>query len=190
MDNEVSLREYIEARLRELKRTIDLKYQTTEKATLLATYALEKRLESMNEFREAMKDQAQKFLTKNEFDIRHRRMEEEQELVQRGVDPGAQRLIGQGPEVLDEGPLGGAEVGLFDGWGHGYSWRGQPAGKRCRASYFLPFSWRARIASISSMMPFISAMALLKGSEVVMSTPAPLRRSMAGLELPEESMLR
>ena len=82
MDNEVSLREYIEARLRELKRTIDLKYQTTEKATLLATYALEKRLESMNEFREAMKDQAQKFLTKNEFDIRHRRMEEDIKMLE------------------------------------------------------------------------------------------------------------
>jgi len=44
--------------------------------------------------------------------------------------------------------------------------------------------------SISSMMPFISLIAALNGAEVVMSTPAPLSRSIGYFDEPEESIAR
>jgi hypothetical protein len=44
--------------------------------------------------------------------------------------------------------------------------------------------------SISSIVAFISAMAALNCAEVVMSTPASLRRPMAYFELPEESIFK
>ena len=50
--------------------------------------------------------------------------------------------------------------------------------------------WRAMMRSISSMVPFISAMAASNGAEVVMSTPASFNRSMAYLELPDDSIFK
>ena len=44
--------------------------------------------------------------------------------------------------------------------------------------------------SISSIVPFISAIAASNGAEVVMSTPASLSRSMAYFELPDDSIFR
>ena len=54
--------------------------------------------------------------------------------------------------------------------------------------YFLGFS--TSNFSISSMMPFISLIAELNGPDVVMSTPAPLSRSIGYLDEPEESIAR
>lgn len=54
----VSLREHIESRLAAL-----------EKATDLAAKALEKRLEGMNEFREALNNQASQFMTRREMTV-------------------------------------------------------------------------------------------------------------------------
>ena len=53
----VTLKEYIETRMAAL-----------EKATCLAAEALERRLESMNEFREALKNQSGTFVTRSELD--------------------------------------------------------------------------------------------------------------------------
>ena len=55
---EVSLKEYTEARLR-----------AVEKATDLAANTLEKRLEGMNEFRQALKSQSSTFVTRTEVDV-------------------------------------------------------------------------------------------------------------------------
>ena len=60
MPTQVQLREYVEARLAAL-----------EKASDLAAVQLDKRLATMNEFREALKDQQQMMLTKNEYASRH-----------------------------------------------------------------------------------------------------------------------
>lgn len=51
-------------------------------------------------------------------------------------------------------------------------------------------AWRSRIRSISSMVAFISAIAASKGAEVVMSTPASFKRSMAYFELPDDSIFK
>ena len=57
--DEVTLRELLEARL-----------EATEKALGLARVELERRLEGMNEFREQLRDQAARFITRDEFDMR------------------------------------------------------------------------------------------------------------------------
>ena len=53
----VSLREYFDARLAAMERT-----------TEVARLAMEKRLDGMNEFRESLKDQALRNVTKTEYD--------------------------------------------------------------------------------------------------------------------------
>jgi hypothetical protein len=55
--DEVSLKEYFEARITAL-----------DKATSIASTNLEKRLDSMNEFRAALKDQTSTFVPRTEFD--------------------------------------------------------------------------------------------------------------------------
>lgn len=64
--SEVSLKEYFESRLCSI-----------EQATKSAAAQMEKRLEGMNEFRDALKDQATKFLTKDEFNIQHIRVQDD-----------------------------------------------------------------------------------------------------------------
>ena len=64
----VSLKDYFEARL-----------SAIETATVVATTALDRRLGGMNEFREAMKDQAAQMVTRSELNVRFERIDEELE---------------------------------------------------------------------------------------------------------------
>lgn len=57
MTDPVSLRDYFEARV-----------QAVEKGTSLARGELERRLEGMNEFREQLRDQASRFITRDEVE--------------------------------------------------------------------------------------------------------------------------
>jgi hypothetical protein len=50
-----------------LKKYFKVKIKAIEKATKIAKKQMDKRLEGMNEFRESLKDQASKFVTKDEF---------------------------------------------------------------------------------------------------------------------------
>ena len=61
--SDISLKEYFEQR-----------FETLEKDMNKASQQMDKRLEGMNEFRSALKDQAGKFLTKDEFMIQHQRV--------------------------------------------------------------------------------------------------------------------
>jgi hypothetical protein len=61
----ISLREYFDVRLKDI-----------EKATELASQNLSVRLESMNEFRNQMKDQTTTFVTRNEIDAKFKSIEE------------------------------------------------------------------------------------------------------------------
>ena len=56
LKQDVPLREYFDARL-----------AAVEKASTLAAATLEKRLEGMNEFRDTLKDQASRFVTRDEL---------------------------------------------------------------------------------------------------------------------------
>lgn len=51
-----------------LQTNVELRFRDAERATALATAALEKRLESMNEFRDQLRDQAAKFITRTEIE--------------------------------------------------------------------------------------------------------------------------
>jgi hypothetical protein len=58
-----------------LKEYFNTKLDNVEKATFLASRALEARLESMNEFRNQIKDQAATFITRNELEAKLQAME-------------------------------------------------------------------------------------------------------------------
>jgi hypothetical protein len=62
----VTLKEYFESKLIAL-----------EKGVTMAANSLEKRLDSMNEFRGALKDLSGKMLTRDEFTILHQRIEDD-----------------------------------------------------------------------------------------------------------------
>ena len=57
-NDNISIREFLECRLIAL-----------EKATTVAAYGLDRRLEGMNEFRDQLRDQTSTFITRNEHDI-------------------------------------------------------------------------------------------------------------------------
>lgn len=54
----VSLKEHFESRI-----------ESVEKATMLAANTLERRLEGMNEFRDTLRDQASRFVTRDEMNV-------------------------------------------------------------------------------------------------------------------------
>lgn len=72
-----SMESYFEEKFKSLDNSVNLKYSNIEKSTSLAATSIDRRLESMNEFRDSLKDQATKFMTKDEFQILHQRVEED-----------------------------------------------------------------------------------------------------------------
>jgi hypothetical protein len=50
-----------------LEKIIEIRFEAINQATELARMAMEKRLDSMNEFRETLRDQSSKFVTRNEL---------------------------------------------------------------------------------------------------------------------------
>lgn len=87
MEN-VSLKEYINDKLDNLEKSIDVRFQSVstttdsalaaaDKATLKAEIATEKRFESVNEFRSTLSDQAAKFIIRSEFELVVNRLEED-----------------------------------------------------------------------------------------------------------------
>ena len=67
--NIVSLREYVERRLADQKELFEKSQEAQDAATSLARLSMEKRLEGMNEFRDALKDQTKTFITRTEHDM-------------------------------------------------------------------------------------------------------------------------
>jgi len=65
---DVSLREYLENRIDNLEKTLLERYSTQEKTTANVLSANEKRLDSMNEFRETLRDQNRTFITRTDHE--------------------------------------------------------------------------------------------------------------------------
>jgi len=65
-EQDVTLREYLEALIRNLEKSFLAHYEAQEKALITALAANEKRLDSMNEFRETLRDQNKTFATFSE----------------------------------------------------------------------------------------------------------------------------
>lgn len=64
----VCLREYIESRLKDQEKHMNARIDGIEKAIELAAQNLDARLESMNEFRDSLKDQTMTFISRTEFE--------------------------------------------------------------------------------------------------------------------------
>jgi len=64
---DISLKEYFDTRFLQLREYMDIRFQSIEKSTCLAQDNLNRRIDGMNEFRNAMKDQAAKFITREEL---------------------------------------------------------------------------------------------------------------------------
>jgi hypothetical protein len=74
MKNEVSLKEYFSAQITDIKDNIRTAY-----------ISMEKRLDTMNEFRDTLKDQSSKFITRDEYDSKHTNLQGQIDGVQRAV---------------------------------------------------------------------------------------------------------
>jgi polyphosphate kinase len=66
--HDISFKEYFDNRFVELKNYMDIKFESIEKSTCLAQENLNTRLESMNEFRNSLKDQTAQYITRVEHE--------------------------------------------------------------------------------------------------------------------------
>lgn len=65
---DVTLREYFEKRLDDLEKRVVERFASSESAVTKAERTMNERLNSMNEFRDALKDQANRMATRVELD--------------------------------------------------------------------------------------------------------------------------
>jgi hypothetical protein len=65
--NLVTLKEYIDSNVSTLKEYLNVQIEALKHATLIAKESMEKRLDSMNEFRETLKDQTNSFIPRQEY---------------------------------------------------------------------------------------------------------------------------
>lgn len=68
IQNLAAMKELFETRLDETVRNLNQRIDTIDTATTLAAVQMEKRLEGMNEFRAALKDQVAQYVTRAEYD--------------------------------------------------------------------------------------------------------------------------
>jgi hypothetical protein len=74
----VSVRDYFERRLEDLDRRFVQQHEATQRALDKAEQALGRRLDGMNEFRDALKDQSNRMATQEQLDrVRDRVIEQE-----------------------------------------------------------------------------------------------------------------
>lgn len=63
----VSLKEHIETILKGCQKSCESKFESRDKEVSNAYHSMERRLDSMNEFRDTLKDQASRFVTRAEL---------------------------------------------------------------------------------------------------------------------------
>lgn len=83
---DVPLREYVDRRLIDLESRIEAATRTSETAINKASEAVDRRLEGMNEFRQAINDQAGTLLTRRESDVWRTAIERDIHSIQRRLD--------------------------------------------------------------------------------------------------------
>lgn len=66
-----ALHTHLDQEFKDLRELIAAKFDAVDKATVLAAVAVERRFESVNEFRKQLADQERNFLTRAEFDAHH-----------------------------------------------------------------------------------------------------------------------
>ena len=65
----IALREYLEVRIKELREYVDVRLASIEQATMLARNSMNLRLDSMNEFRAALKDTIARQVSREELAV-------------------------------------------------------------------------------------------------------------------------
>jgi hypothetical protein len=73
---DVALKEYLERRIDDLDRRIMERFVNSDQSVAKAERTMNERLNSMNEFRDALKDQANRMATRIELDLTNSRVEE------------------------------------------------------------------------------------------------------------------
>jgi hypothetical protein len=76
-DDSISIRDYIDMKVDLTEKLLCTKLGDMDAKTYLAKESMEHRLEGMNEFRESLKDQTARFLTRDEYLIEHKRLEKD-----------------------------------------------------------------------------------------------------------------
>jgi len=79
--SEISLKTYVDTKLTNQQSEFNIKISSLEKATTIAAQSMEKRLEGMNEFRDALRDQTANLLPRMEYDLNQKRTEEDISLL-------------------------------------------------------------------------------------------------------------
>lgn len=69
---EITLKEYLEAQIKWLDRHFEAQIRSIDVSTAKTASQIDKRLESMNEFRDSLRDQAARFETKEGSDLKLR----------------------------------------------------------------------------------------------------------------------
>lgn len=103
-DQQITIKEYLDERLRELELRTEQARVALEKATEQARLSMERRLDSMNEFRDALKDQAARSPTRAEFDQRFQQIDAQISTLNTFKDSrlGIPEKLGQLEERIDE----------------------------------------------------------------------------------------
>src|SRR5258705_13144795 len=78
---EVGLKEYLESQVDFLKEIVPLSAEAADRAIQKNEQAAEKRFEGMNEFRQALSDQANTFLTRTEYSLNHKNLTDKVEVL-------------------------------------------------------------------------------------------------------------
>jgi hypothetical protein len=70
----VDMKQYVDSKCADFEKVCVAKHAGTDHALDLASTALDKRLEGMNEFRNTLRDQAGGFLTRSEYNFAHEKI--------------------------------------------------------------------------------------------------------------------
>jgi hypothetical protein len=83
--NYITLKEHFDVILRERDLRYKERWDATETAIVKSEQAIEKRFESVNEFRAQLSDQTITFLTRKEYDLNHKLVENQVSNIQKLV---------------------------------------------------------------------------------------------------------
>lgn len=82
----VELRDYVDQRIADINRHYDTRLEAVQHATNIALEANEKRLDGMNEFRDTLRDQAGRFITRDEVGLMINKLEVDVRSLQKTRD--------------------------------------------------------------------------------------------------------
>lgn len=83
--NNITLKEYFDLKVKSLEEKVELHFKLNKIALDKAEQTTNLRLEGMNEFRSAMKDQSNTYLTKSDYAANHKNLEDKNHALEKIV---------------------------------------------------------------------------------------------------------